>query len=97
MLHLLFQSPIDCSILNRIDSEDDIVFHENAIFAITKNGVLKNEIQNMLKNNIHFYVLSDELEIRGISIRQLMMGIETIDYFRLVDLTEKNQLIRTWN
>jgi sulfur relay protein TusB/DsrH len=97
MLHLLFQSPIDCSILKRIDSGDDIVCHENAIFAITKNGVLKNEIQNMLNNNIHFYALNDELEIRGISIVQLVMGIETIDYFRLVELTEKNQLIRTWN
>lgn len=97
MLHFIFQSPIDCSVLQRIDNVDDIVFYEKAIFTLNKNGVLMDELQNMLNNNIHMYVLREELDIRGIGIAELVKGIEAIDYFSLLELTEKNKVIRTWN
>lgn len=97
MLHLIFQSPIDSSVLKRIDNGDVIVFHENAVFSLNSAGVLKNEIQNLLENNIHLFVLSEDLEIRGMSMTELHMGIEAIDYVGLVELTKKNELIRTWN
>ena len=97
MLHLIFQSPIEDSVLQRIDSGDVIVFHENAIFALNKKGTLKEKLLSMLKNNIHLCVLDDVLDARGISVTELIMGIEVIDYCSLVELTEKNNVIRTWN
>jgi tRNA 2-thiouridine synthesizing protein B len=97
MLHLVFQLPVDYSVLKRIDSGDDIVFLENAIFILNKNAILKGEIQRLLNSNIRLYVLIEDVEIRGIGISELVMGIEAIDFFRLVELTEKNELIRTWN
>lgn len=97
MLHLIFQSPIDGSVLQRIDSGDDIVFQENAIFSINKKGLLKEELLNMLNNNIQLYALSNDLDARGVSGAELVMGIEIIDYNSLVGLTEKNKVIRTWS
>jgi sulfur relay protein TusB/DsrH len=97
MLHLIFQSPIDYSLLLRIESADDIVFYEKAIFTINKSGVLMDKLQNMLDNNIHMYVLREDLDIRGIDIVELVPGIVAIDYFGLLELTEKNKVIRAWN
>ncbi len=34
MLHLIFQSPIAHSVLQRIESGDDVVFFENAVLGL---------------------------------------------------------------
>lgn len=97
MLHLIFQSPIEDSVLQRIDSGDDVVFYENSIFQINKEGMLNTEIQQLLKRNVAIHVLREELETRGICVDELVTGIEVIDYPGLVHLTQKNKLVRTWN
>ena len=97
MLHLIYQSPIDSSVIQRIESGDDVVFFENAVFRVNKAGLQNAELEQMLANNVHLYVLSDELVIRGVNVDELVLGIEVIDYSGLVTLTEKNKIIRTWN
>ena len=42
MLHLIFQSPIEIAILERIDSGDDVVFLENSVLRILQNGSLSD-------------------------------------------------------
>lgn len=96
MLHLIFQSPIELSVLQRIAKEDDVVCLENTVFRLNKDSVISNELQRMLSNKIHLYVLGDELETRGIQVDELINGIEIIDYSDLVKLTEKNKVTRTW-
>jgi len=96
MLHLIFQSSIDSALLQRIDTGDDVVFLDSAICRIMKNGVLKDELQQMLGNRIYLHVLAVELETRGIGGEELVSGFNVIDYAALVELTENNKLIRTW-
>ncbi len=97
MLHLVYQSPVEDSVIQRIESGDDVVFFENAIFRVNKKSLQSTELEQMLANNVHLYVLNDELVIRGVNTDELVLGIAVIDYPGLVALTEKNKIIRTWN
>lgn len=95
MLHLIFQSPIETAILERIDSGDDVLFLENAVFRILAKGNLGTVLTELLKHN-RLYVLSDDINVRGISVTELVKGIEVIDYSEWVDLTVKNPIIQSW-
>ncbi len=97
MLHLIYQVALESSVIQRIESGDDVVFFENAVFRVNKAGLQNAVLEQMLANNVHLYVLSDELEIRGVNTDDLVLGIAVIDYSDLVTLTEKNKIIRTWN
>ena len=96
MLHLVFQSPIEIAILERIDSGDDVVFLENSVLRILQNGVLQDILIQLLTKS-RLYVLSDDIEVRGIATDELIKGIEVIDYAGLVALTVKNPVIQSWS
>ena len=96
MLHLIFQSPIEIAILERIDSGDDVVFLENSVLRILQNGLLRDTLIQLLSRS-RFYVLSDDIEVRGITTVELVEGIEVIDYAGLVALTVKNPVIQSWS
>ena len=95
MLHLIFQSPIDIAILERIDSGDDVVFLESSVLRILQKGSLSDILMQLLKHN-RLYVLADDIEVRGIVADELVNGIEVIDYSELVRLTVKNPVIQSW-
>ena len=96
MLHLIFQSPIDAAILERIAAGDDVVFLENSLLRLLRHGNLNNALAQLLKDS-RLYVLADELEARGIAVDELVNGIAVIDYAQLVGLTVNNTLIQTWS
>ena len=96
MLHLIFQSPIDAAILERISSGDDVVFLENSVLRILQKGSLCNTLTQLLKHN-RLCVLHDDIEVRGIRADELVNGIEVIDYSELVRLTVKNPQIQSWS
>ena len=96
MLHLIFQSPIDIAILERIDSGDDVVFLENSVLRILQKGSLNDTLMRFLKRN-RLCVLADDIEVRGIVADELVSGIEVIDYSELVKLTVKNPVIQSWS
>jgi sulfur relay protein TusB/DsrH len=96
MLHLIFQSPIDIAILERIDSGDDVVFLESSVLRILQKGSLSDILMQLLKQN-RLYVLADDIEVRGIVADELVNGIEVIDYSELVGLTVQNSLIQSWS
>ena len=96
MLHLIFQSPIDAAILERIDSGDDVVFLENSVLRILQEGSLSDTLSRLLNYN-RLCVLTDDIEVRGIGADELVNGIEVIDYSELVRLTVKNPVIQTWS
>ncbi|KAF3978261.1 MAG: sulfurtransferase complex subunit TusB [Methylococcales symbiont of Iophon sp. n. MRB-2018] len=97
MLHLIFQSVLDPSVLQRIGRGDDVVFMENAVLRLYKENILSVELLKLLKNNIHLYVLNEDLETRGIEKKELVPGVKVIDYLALAQLTETNALISSWN
>jgi tRNA 2-thiouridine synthesizing protein B len=95
MLHLVFQSPIETAVLERIDSGDVVVFLENAALRLLQNSNKNNEITQQLSRN-RLCVLSDDLVIRGIGFNELVNGVEVIDYAALVELTINSQVTQSW-
>ncbi|MDD5578412.1 MAG: sulfurtransferase complex subunit TusB [Methylobacter sp.] len=96
MLHLVFQSPIDTAILERIDAGDVAIFLENSVLRILQNGILNDRLTQQLKIN-RLCVLLDDITVRGIRADELVKGIEVIDYAELVELTVKNPVIQSWS
>lgn len=96
MLHLILQSPIETAVLDRVETGDSVVFFENAVFRILRNGDLKQTLIQ-LQSNCRLFVLSDELTVRGIRSEELVSGIEIIDYAEFVELTVAHELIQTWS
>lgn len=96
MLHLIFQSPIDTAILERIDSGDDVVFLENSVLRILQKGSLSDNLAQLLNRN-RLCALADDIEVRGIAADELVNGIEVIDYSEFVKLTVKNPVIQSWS
>jgi tRNA 2-thiouridine synthesizing protein B len=95
MLHLVFQSPIEQAVLQRIDPGDVAVFMENALLRILQNGAMEPVLTALLKTN-RLCVLSEDIIVRGITIDELITGIEVIDYAELVELTVHNSVIQSW-
>lgn len=95
VLHLIFQSPIETAILERIDSGDVVVFLENAVFRTLQNNGISNSLSQQLSYS-RLCVLSNDLAVRGIASDTLIKGVEVIDYAELVELTVNNPIIQSW-
>ncbi len=95
MLHLVFQSPIETAILERIEAGDVVVFLENAVLRVLRNGLL-NEPLTQLAGTNRLCVLSADVTVRGIAADELVDGIDIIDYADLVELTVDNRVIQSW-
>lgn len=95
MLHLIFQSPVDRAILERIAAGDDVVFVENATLGLLRNGGLAATLIG-LQAASRLFVLADDIAARGLSVEELVSGIDVIDYQALVALTIKNPVIQSW-
>ena len=96
MLHLIFQSPIEAAVLERVDSGDVVVFLENAVLRVIQNSDISDMLTQQLSSN-RLCVLSDDIAVRGIVPNELVKGIEVIDYAGLVELTANNPVIQSWS
>jgi tRNA 2-thiouridine synthesizing protein B len=95
MLHLIFQSPIETAVLERIDSGDVVVFLENAVLRVYRDSNISGTLTKQLSRN-RLCVLSDDITVRGITADELVKGIEAITYAELVELTVNNPVIQSW-
>lgn len=96
MLHLISASPIEMAVLERIAGGDSVVFLENAVLWILRNGSLSARLSEMSVDH-RLYAMSDDLLMRGIDKVEIVPGIETIDYTGLVELAVAHPLIQSWN
>lgn len=96
MLHLVFQSPIDIAVLERMDSGDVAVFLESAVLGVLQKGRLADVLAAKVGSNRRLFVLSEDMVIRGILVSELVAGLEVIDYSGFVNLAVENQLIQSW-
>jgi len=71
------------------------VFLENSVLRLLQDSDISDTLIRLLNNN-RLYVLSDDLAARGITLDQLVKGLETIDYAGLVELTVSNPVIQSW-
>jgi tRNA 2-thiouridine synthesizing protein B len=95
MLHLIFQSPVETAVLERIEPGDIAVFLENSVFRILQNNCSATILVQLLNKN-RLCVLSEDLQVRGIAAETLIKGIEVINYAELVELTVNNPIIQSW-
>lgn len=95
MLHLIFHTPVDSGLLQRIGSEDAIVFMDNAVLCLLKHSIFSKVLSNLTHHSC--YALLEDLQIRGINPQELSAAdIQIINYPQLVDLTVANPVIQSW-
>lgn len=95
MLHLVFQSPLQDATLQRIGENNAVLFLENAVLCLLKNGVYHAQLTQLSAINCLFVLISD-VETRGIIAEELIEGITVIDYSQWVVLTTQHQLVQSW-
>ena len=96
MLHIVFQSLNDNPILERLGSDNDVIFFEKAIFCLLKKGKFSEMLIAQFQCGNRLYVFKDDIETAGISLDELIVGIIVIDYADWVDLTVQNPVIQSW-
>ncbi len=95
MLHLIFQAPLDCAVLERIAAGDDVIFLENAALGLLQKNRLGDALKRLLEE-CQLFVLADDLAARGLSAVDFPTGVAVIGYQEFVALTVKNALIQSW-
>ncbi len=95
MLHIISRSPVDPVILERTALGDVLLFVENAVLALLRQGRLSVRLEASLTQN-RLLALHADLQLRGIETEGLLPGIEVIDYSGFVKLTEENPVIQSW-
>ena len=96
MLHLIFQSPIQTAVLERVSTGDAVIFFENSVLRLLK-GSENSACLEKMSLNCSLFVLIDDIETRGILPEELISGIKVMDYPAFVTLTTQHKLIQTWN
>ncbi|MGR9114476.1 MAG: sulfurtransferase complex subunit TusB [Gammaproteobacteria bacterium] len=95
MLHLIFKSPSDKAVLERVGPGDAVVFIGNSVVLALRQGLLAQWLVENIDSR-PMYVLSDDLGMRGIASDTLVEGIDVIDYSGLVELTLEHKVIQSW-
>lgn len=96
MLHIISQSPFATTLLDRIDAGDAVIFIENAVHCLYRDGRMGDVLAEKLPL-ARMYVLADDLEARGIVLQKLVPGINAVDYRGFVELTLENAVIQSWH
>ncbi len=96
MLHIIAKSPIQASILERIDAGDSVLFIRSAVQELLRNGALNEQLSQLLQNQSNLAALTTDLQARGILPGDLVEGVSVIDYPDFVELTIKHPLIQSW-
>jgi tRNA 2-thiouridine synthesizing protein B len=95
MLHLIFSAPLDTTLLQRIGSDDAVLFLENAVLYLLKNSKNHLSIKKILTTQRLFVLVSD-IETRGISHAELIPEVSIIDYSDWVNLTTQHPKVQSW-
>lgn len=99
MLHTVNKSPFErnslqsCLTLARPGSA--ILLFEDGIYAALKGTRFETTLtQALQKHNI--YVMTPDLEARGMSTDKVIAGIRLTDYAGFVDLVTENNTVQAW-
>ncbi len=95
MLHIIAKSPIQSSVLERIDAGDSVLFIRSAVQELLRDGTLSERLCELQKK-CDLAALTTDLQARGIFPEELLEGISVIDYPDFVELTIKHSLIQSW-
>lgn len=99
MLHTVNKSPFEknalASCLRLAKAGSVILLYEDGIYATLKGTRFESIITEALKNYT-IYVLTADLEARGMKIDNVIAGIKSTDYAGFVDLVTENNSVQAW-
>ncbi len=95
MFHLIFNSPVETSVLDRLAENDDVLFLNDAVLCVLAGGRIADFLREKA-DSIGFYVLDEDMAARGIAPKQLAPNINIVDYPEFVRLAAANALIQSW-
>jgi tRNA 2-thiouridine synthesizing protein B len=72
-----------------------ILFIEDAVISVLKSTKFSNTISNSLKD-FKMYALKPDLEARGLSLDNVIEGVEIVGYEEFVDLTTEHDSVQSW-
>jgi tRNA 2-thiouridine synthesizing protein B len=99
MLHMVNKSPFEktslSSCLRLAESGSGILLLEDAVYAALQGTSVTDEVVGCSKD-FQIYVLGPDLAARGMSDKQIINGLEIIDYEGFVDLVVEHDAVHSW-
>ena len=98
-LNLINKSPFErnCleSCLRLTKPKASILFIEDGVYATLENTSKSYMIRGH-KKDLKFYVLSTDIEARGLTEMTIIEGVKSLDYEGFVDLVETHDAVHSW-
>ena len=99
MLHTINKSPFENSTMSSCiamcSQDSSILFIEDGVISVMKSTKFSELIENALKE-FKMYVLKPDLEARGLSLNNVIEGVEIVGYDEFVDLTTEHKTVQSW-
>ena len=99
MLHTVNKSPFEKSSLDSClrlaTAGSAVLLIEDGVFAALQGTKVADEVTEKMKD-LSFYVLSPDVEARGLSDKPLIDGIKPVDYAGFVDLVTEHDSSTAW-
>ena len=99
MLHTVNKSPFEnstvISCISMCSKNSSILFIEDAVISVMKSTKFSKTISNSLKD-FKMYALKPDLEARGLSLDNVIEGVEIVGYEEFVDLTTEHDSVQSW-
>lgn len=98
-LHTVNKSPFErnslSSCLRLAMAESSILLFEDGVYAALQGTEFSETLQTALAKH-SIYVLVPDLQARGMSLEQVIAGVQAVDYAGFVDLTTTHYPIQAW-
>lgn len=99
MLHTVNKSPFEKgsleSCLGHVSPGDTVLLIEDAVYAALAGTLVSQRVSQALAI-VDIQALAPDLEARGIEMRQLLPGVETVDYRGFVRLACRHPGVLAW-
>lgn len=99
MLHMVNKSPFEKnafeSCLRFAQAGSAILLYEDGIYAALKGTRFESTMTKALKNHT-VYVLTEDLEARGMPTDKMIDGVKATNYAGFVDLVTDNNAVQAW-
>ena len=99
MLHTINKSPFEnssvSSCLSMCAKNSSILIIVDAVISVMKSTKFTELVESSL-NDFKIYALKPDLEARGLSLNNVIEGVEIVGYDKFVDLTSEHDTVQSW-
>lgn len=81
---------------NNKGSEIGLVLIHDGVIGINKKGRIPDRMQELLNMNFNIYVMTPDLQARGIALENIHDNVKPIGYDDLIDLIDVTPKIISW-